>query len=97
VPVSGLVITRATNVEDAELRARLSCVPGLELGPSSGPRHAATLDAEDVDGHDAALARISTIDGVLFVDLAFHDHSDVERIAYRPRHTRHRGSSHGTT
>ncbi|MBC7173445.1 MAG: hypothetical protein H5U40_13480 [Polyangiaceae bacterium] len=97
MPVSGLVITRAPDVANATLRVRLGEVPGLELGPASEARFAATLVSDDVERHDAALEQLAAVAGVLFVELAFHDLSDVERYTPRPRRSRSRGDSDGTT
>ncbi len=104
MPVSGLVITRARDVDAVALDAHLRAVEGLELGPSSEARLAATLATDDAARHDAALAAIGAIPGVLLVELAFHDMSDVECVAHPPTRERtrsdartSRGDSHGPT
>lgn len=86
MPLSSLVVslTPAPLVDETCKRLVLDIV-GLELGVANGRRVPAVLDAPDYETHDSSLEALRQDVGVLFVDVVFHDFSDVSTFASRPK------------
>jgi nitrate reductase NapAB chaperone NapD len=103
MPVSGLVLTLpATAATGAvavtagatltDTLARLRSLPFLELGQADERRVAAVLDAPDYPTHDAHLDALRALPEIHWVDVVFHDFSDVSEFERPPRRD---GGSHG--
>ena len=86
MPISGLVVTldRDRNA-CAAARAELGAFPALELGEYAAGRLAAVLEAEDYAAHDARLTELRAVHGVVWVDVVFHDFSDLCDFERPPR------------
>lgn len=101
MPVSGLVLTLAR--DHAVCAAALSDLrdfPALALGEHSAGRLAAVLEADDYARHDAHLAALRAVPGVVWVDVVFHDFSDLRDFERPPRGSRpdlctDEGGAHG--
>lgn len=88
MPLSSLVVS-LTPAPLAETCTRLaSDITGLDLGVPNGRRVPAVLDAPDYETHDRRLEALRQDEGVLFVDVVFHDFSDVSTFASRPKRRR---------
>ena len=86
MPLSSLVVSLAPEPVVNETCRRLALdITGLELGVANGRRIPAVLDAPDYETHDSSLEALRQDAGVLFVDVVFHDFSDVSTFASRPR------------
>lgn len=97
MPVSGLVLTvpRAADQAgecSADALAALRSLAFLELGAAKDGRVAAVLDASDYPSHDAHLATLRALPQVTWIDVVFHDFSDVSDFERPPRRD---GGSHG--
>lgn len=89
MPISGLVVTLdRDHTACAAALAELRAVPALELGEHSAGRLAAVLEADDYAVHDARLAALRAVPGVVWVDVVFHDFSDLRDFERPPRGSR---------
>ncbi len=79
MPVSGIVVTLASEIEQRE-RAMdaLRKHPCVTLGEAVETRLPIVTDTETMDEHEEVWSQLEKIEGVLQVQLAFHDFSDVD-------------------
>lgn len=83
MPISGLVITTSPGAAHSDSSAAvtiLRALPFLELGIVEGVHSAAVLSGDDYASHDAHLATLRALPEVLWVDVVFHDFSDVSEF-----------------
>jgi len=89
MPISGLVVTLdRDHTACAAALAELRAFAALELGEDAAGRLAAVLEAEDYTAHDARLAALRAVPGVVWVDVVFHDFSDLRDFERPPRGSR---------
>mgnify|MGYP003407000212 FL=1 len=99
MPVAGLVLTLADDTP-ASLMAALAHTPGISLGEPCGARLPVVLEAESPQALDAVLYELGARPGVLRVELAFAELSDLEPLTdyEQPRRERsHVGGDDGPT
>jgi hypothetical protein len=78
MPITSLVLTLREDRPAGDALARLRRdVPELELGDPQGARLPAVLDADTYENHDRGLRQLRDHQDVSFVDVVFHDFSDV--------------------
>jgi len=105
MPITGLVLTldahgeRAGAARDRTL-ATLRAFAALQLGELVAGRVPAVLEADDYAAHDARLDELRGVPGVAWVDVVFHDFSDLRDFERPPRERRagldtDDGGSHG--
>ncbi|MFW5877018.1 MAG: hypothetical protein ACOCXM_09795 [Myxococcota bacterium] len=91
MPISGVVLTLSDvpRVREGALDA-LRADPRITLGEPAGLRWPVVVDTPDGSGHQQALDELERAPGIVFVELAFADFSDVESIDHTPRRRRAR-------
>ncbi len=81
MPVCGLVLTVSEEPRRrAMVRRALLQEPGVTLGADGGLRWPVVLETSDPRQEAARLDRIGSLPGVLAVEVAYHDFSDVEEV-----------------
>lgn len=91
MPVSGLVLTIDVSLtKRGEAYAALDADARFTRGPEQGPRLPVVCETDTVDGHTEALERLEDLPGVLMVELAYSDFSDVDEIDRLPPRRRRR-------
>jgi nitrate reductase NapD len=78
MPVSGVVLSCGAETAE-EVAARLGGLAGVEVhGVAPGDRVVAVIEADSVDGEVALFSRLNEVEGVLSVQLAYHNFEDSE-------------------
>lgn len=95
MPISGIVIRLVHESDLPRVRAQLSGLGGLQLGPSREATLAAVIEGSDYAAHDAALNALHETWGVASVDIVFHDFSDVDVFPRHKPRKRSSGEPHG--
>lgn len=81
MPITGAVVTLSEDEAEAEAAARdLRGHPAIVVGPARGLRLPVVLDTDTQAEHDALWAAIDRTPGVMMVELAFADFSDVTHV-----------------
>jgi nitrate reductase NapAB chaperone NapD len=89
MPISGVVVTLdRDHATCAAALAELRAFSALELGEHAAGRLAAVLEADDYATHDARLVALRAVRGVVWVDVVFHDFSDLRDFERPPRGSR---------
>jgi len=79
MPVSGIIITCVAGCADA-VQARLAAVEGVEIhGVLPDGQIVAVVEADTVDAEVDLVSRLHDVDGVITVQLAYHNFEDVVR------------------
>lgn len=86
MPVSGLVITLADGADLDPLRA----LQPLSFGEAVGCRLPAVAETDDVLSEQALYEQIEALPGVLQLEVAFHDFSDVSEVERLPSRRRNK-------
>lgn len=77
MPVSGIIITCVAGCADA-VQARLAAVEGIEIhGVLPDGQIVAVVEADTVDAEVDLVSRLHDVDGVITVQLAYHNFEDV--------------------
>lgn len=91
MPVSGIVVTLESDAHAREtLLERLAGDGRFTVGETQGAHLPLVCDTSDLDGHRAAWHDLEAMPGVRFVELAYHDFSDVEDFGAQPPRRRRR-------
>jgi len=78
MPVSGIVLTCASGTAHG-VGARIGLLEGVEVqGVVPGDRVVAVIEADSVDGEVSLFSELHEIEGVLAVQLAYHNFEDSE-------------------
>jgi len=93
MPVSGLVVTLDDEAAVRSLADVLERDPRWTLGELQGNRLPLVCATLSVQEHELALEQLEELAGVVLVELAFNDISDVDELLQLPR--RHRRSRTG--
>ena len=79
MPISGIVVTCGTGDADA-VASRIGAMDGVEVqGVVPGDRVVAVIEADSVDGEVTLFSRLHGVEGVLSVQLAYHNFEDSEQ------------------
>jgi hypothetical protein len=100
MPVSGIVATLSDDaVERGRALERLGEDARLTVGEAAGLRLPIVIDTAGAEEHQRAWDAVEATVGVRFVELVFHDFSDVEEapVALRLRRKHRKVETHGTT
>jgi nitrate reductase NapD len=82
MPVSGIVLTCGAGSAD-DVALRIAAIKGVEVhGVLPDGRIVAVVEADTVDGEVALVTELQEIEGVVSVQLAYHNFEDFE--AERP-------------
>lgn len=85
MPVSGIVI-RTRPDQQQRVAGDLAAMPGVELQPAASDAVlVAVLDTGDFDQEQALVNRISALEGVSGVNLAYHNFEDMVEVQDRHR------------
>ena len=77
MPVSGIVITCAAGCAEG-VAARIAAVAGVEIhGVLPDGQIVAVVEADTVDAEVDLVSRLHDVDGVITVQLAYHNFEDV--------------------
>lgn len=78
MPISGIVVTCREESSDGVVR-QVSQVEGVEVhGVLPGGKIVAVVEAESVEGEVAAVEGLQEIDGVISVQLAYHNFEELD-------------------
>ncbi len=92
MPICGLVLTVTDQPPlRAALESALRADGRLTLGPAHGARWPVVSETEDPLEEEALLEALSRTPGVLMVEVAYHDFSDVEEVPGELTGRRRRG------
>jgi nitrate reductase NapAB chaperone NapD len=80
MPIAGLVLTLDGRPQ-APLKAALAQAPGVSLGEPQGTRLPIVLESASQQAFDVACRELAALHGVLQVELAFADFSDLPELA----------------
>lgn len=91
MPVCGMIVT-FTDDEAARLDAEQAWAgdPRFELGDALGARRCVVTDTVDISDEQDVFRAIESHPAVSFVEIAFHDFSDVEDFGTGDRYLRRR-------
>ena len=79
MPVSGIVLSCLTGRADA-VALRIAALDGVEVhGVLPDGRIVAVVEAETIDGEVSLVSGLHDIEGVLSVNLAYHNFEDIEQ------------------
>ena len=82
MPISGLVVT--VDETDPCVVGALANLPGVQLGEATGARVPCVAETTDVHSEASLYRRIEALSGVVQVEVAFHDFSDVTTVDRLP-------------
>lgn len=81
MPVSGIVVTLDERPEArAEAMARLDGDARLTLGPATHLKLPVVIDTSDAEAQQRAWDDVEATPGVRFVELVYHDFSDLTEV-----------------
>ena len=83
MPVSGLVLTIFPK-QLSEINQRLHAEPRFEVGELQGHHLPVVYESETLEEHQRAWHWLEELPGVQFVELAYHDFSDVDDFGHTP-------------
>ena len=91
MPVAGLVLTLAQDSRLADaVTHELRIDPRVTLGERTGQQLPVVVETKTIAEDELTFEELSRAPGVVFVELAFHDFSDVEDFGDAPRPRRRR-------